>query len=58
LPTVEIRVQTVERCPTRIDCFVGWDITIPSYRGHEVIGIILPAVGGDIAVQSVAEGID
>jgi hypothetical protein len=58
LPTVEIRVQTVERCPTRIDCFVGWDIAVSSNGCHEVIGIILPAVGGDIAVQSVAEGID
>jgi hypothetical protein len=49
LPTVEILVQAVERCPTRIDCFIECDITILSNGDYKIIGVILLAVGGDIA---------
>jgi len=42
---------------TRINCFVSWDIALPGDGYHKVVGSILFTVGGDVAVQSVAEGI-
>jgi len=57
LSTVEIHMQPVERRPTRINCFVSWDIALPGDGCHKVVGSILFTVGGDVAVQSVAEGI-
>ena len=58
LPAIEILVQAVERYPVRTNDFVRGHIAIVSDGRYKVIRVVLAAVVGDVAVQSVAERVD
>ena len=58
LTAIELVVETVERCPARVDRLICRDIATAIDGRHEVVCVVLVAVGSDLAIQSVAERID